>query len=56
MSEDFQEKSEDATPKKMADARKKGQVAKSQEFTSALMLLIGMMCLYFFSDKNSFNS
>lgn len=33
------EKTEDATPKKKSDARKKGQVAKSKEFTSAIGLL-----------------
>ena len=30
------EKSEKATPKKLRDARKKGQVAKSQDFPAAL--------------------
>ena len=30
------EKTEKATPKKLKDARKKGQVAKSQDFPSAL--------------------
>lgn len=33
------EKTEEATPKKLSDARKEGQVAKSQEVTTAVMLL-----------------
>lgn len=34
------EKTEEATPKKKSDAKKKGQVAKSKELTSALGLLV----------------
>lgn len=33
------DKTEDATPKKLEDARKEGQVAKSQELSTAVMLL-----------------
>lgn len=33
------DKTEEATPKKLSDARKEGQVAKSQEVTTAVMLL-----------------
>ncbi len=33
------DKTEQATPKKLSDARKKGQVAKSQELSTAVMLL-----------------
>lgn len=40
------EKTEKATPKKRLDARKKGQVAKSMEFPSALILL-GVILLLF---------
>jgi type III secretion protein U len=36
------EKSEKATPKKLRDARKKGQVAKSQDFPSALTFIAAM--------------
>jgi len=36
------EKSEKATPKKLRDARKKGQVAKSQDFPSAITFVIAM--------------
>lgn len=51
MSDDFQEKTEEATPKKLADARKKGQVARSQEFASALSLIVGMTVLYFYAGS-----
>lgn len=36
------EKSEKATPKKLRDARKKGQVAKSQDFPSALTYIVAI--------------
>ncbi|MCH9609456.1 MAG: Yop proteins translocation protein U [Chlamydiales bacterium] len=36
------EKTEKATPKKLKDARKKGQVAKSQDFPSALTFITGL--------------
>ncbi|ASS75635.1 flagellar biosynthesis protein FlhB [Tumebacillus algifaecis] len=39
------EKTEKATPKKRQDARKKGQVARSQEFGQAIVLLVGLFCL-----------
>ncbi len=39
MSEDKSRNTEKATPKKLRDARKKGQVAKSKEVVSAFMLL-----------------
>lgn len=38
------EKSEKATPKKLRDARKKGQVAKSQDFPSAFTFIVAI-CL-----------
>jgi type III secretion protein U len=37
------EKSEKATPKKLRDARKKGQVAKSQDFPSALTFVVSII-------------
>lgn len=37
------EKTEKATPKKLRDARKKGQVAKSQDFASALTFIVSIM-------------
>lgn len=39
------EKTEDATPKRQADARQKGQVAKSQEINSAFIILASFMAL-----------
>ena len=41
------EKTEKATPKKRQDARKKGQVLKSQDVTAAFLLLIMFIFLFF---------
>ncbi len=45
------EKTEDATPKKLEDARKEGQVAKSKELSSALGLLTLFLVLKMFGGK-----
>jgi flagellar biosynthetic protein FlhB len=42
----FQEKTEQATPKKREEARKKGQVAKSRELSSVAVLLSGLFVLF----------
>lgn len=42
-----QEKTEKATPRKKLDARKKGQVAKSQELSSAFIFLFVFLLLWF---------
>jgi flagellar biosynthesis protein FlhB len=42
-----QEKSEPATPKKRADARRKGQIAKSREIPSVAVLLTALSFFYF---------
>ncbi len=42
------EKTEDATPKKLEDARKEGQVAKSQDLGVAILLMILFFGLKFF--------
>jgi len=42
------EKTENATPKKKQDARKKGQVAKSQDVNTAVVLLAVFLFLMFF--------
>ncbi len=42
------EKTEKPTPKKLEDARKKGQVAKSMEINSAVILLVSLVFLRFF--------
>src|ERR1044071_5525008 len=39
------DKSEDPTPKRMRDSKKKGQVAKSQDATSAFLFVIGFTVL-----------
>ena len=41
------EKTEKATPKKRQDARKKGQVLKSQDVTAAFLLLLMFIFLFF---------
>ena len=41
------EKTEKATPKKLRDARKKGQVAKSQDFPSAFTFVIFIFATLF---------
>ncbi|MDN4494259.1 flagellar biosynthesis protein FlhB [Ureibacillus aquaedulcis] len=41
------DKTEKATPKKRQDARKKGQVLKSQDVTAAIVLLLLFLFLYF---------
>jgi flagellar biosynthetic protein FlhB len=43
---DGQERTEEATPKRLSDARDRGQVAKSMELTSAALLLFGGWFLY----------
>ncbi len=50
MTEDFHDKTEEPTPKKLADAKKKGFVAKSNDLTIALMLLGSMALFFFFSS------
>ncbi len=43
--ESFQERTEQATPKRREEARKKGQVAKSRELASVAVLLSGLFTL-----------
>lgn len=44
--ESFQEKTEQATPKKKEDARKKGQVARSTELSSVAILAASLLALW----------
>jgi len=44
--EGFQERTEQATPKKREDARRKGQVARSREITAASVMLMGLLLFY----------
>jgi len=48
MAEDFQEKTEEATHKKLSDSRKKGQVAKSQDLSTALLLFCTLFAFVVF--------
>ncbi len=41
------ERTEKATPKRRSEARKKGQVAKSREVPSVMVLLAGILALFF---------
>ena len=50
MAEDTQQKTETATPKRREETRKKGQVARSMEISSALVLLFGVISIYIFSS------
>jgi len=43
--EDGQERSEQATPKRQEEARKKGQVPRSREMTTMAMLLMAALCM-----------
>ncbi len=45
--DDFQERTEKATPKKREKAREEGQVARSMEIPSVLVLMAGMIGMYF---------
>jgi flagellar biosynthesis protein FlhB len=45
--ESFQDKTEQATPKKKEDAKQKGQVAKSKEISSVAVLAAGAIYMYF---------
>lgn len=52
MAEGAQEKTEQATPKRLEEARKKGQVSKSTDLVGALCLIAVISFLY--ATKNSF--
>ncbi|MDF2902685.1 MAG: flagellar biosynthesis protein FlhB [Bacillus sp. (in: firmicutes)] len=49
----FSEKTEKATPRKMQDARKKGQVAKSTDLTNAIVLLASFSFLLIFGEQSA---
>ncbi|WP_213318405.1 type III secretion system export apparatus subunit SctU [Chlamydiifrater volucris] len=44
------EKTEKATPKRLRDARKKGQVAKSQDFPSAVTFIVSMTTAFYLAN------
>ena len=45
--ESFQDRTEEATPRRREEARGEGQVARSVEINSAIILLFGVLSLYF---------
>ena len=51
MGEDSGDKSEEPTPHKLREARKKGQIAKSKEFTSAVLLFVSFYTLKAFGQR-----
>lgn len=46
MADEFQEKTEQPTPRRLEEARRKGQVAKSMEVNSSAILLVGLLIIY----------
>ena len=50
----FQDKTEQATPKRREEARKKGEVAKSRELASIAVLTAGVIYLFFAAKNMSF--
>jgi len=48
---DAGERDEAATPKRLKDAREKGQIARSKELTTALLLMAAAAALYSFSSS-----
>src|SRR5437016_1614582 len=45
------EKTEKATPKKLRDAKKKGQIAKSQDFPAAFTFVVSVMATLFLAGN-----
>lgn len=48
--ESFQERTEEATPRRLEEARKKGQVAKSRELPSVAVMMAGLLTLFWGSS------
>ncbi|MEZ9632894.1 flagellar biosynthesis protein FlhB [Vibrio cyclitrophicus] len=48
---DGQERTEDATPKRLQQAKEKGQVARSKELASASVLIVGAISLMWFGES-----
>ena len=51
MAEDMGEKTEDPTPRRKSEARKEGQIAKSQDLTAAVMMIGATTILAFFGGR-----
>ena len=47
---DGQERTEEATPRRLQQAREKGQVARSKELASVSVLIIGAIALMWFGS------
>ena len=47
MADDSDDKTEEPTQKRLQDARKEGQVAKSQDFSASIILLCGVIFLWY---------
>jgi len=43
--EDYQDRTEQPTPKRRAEAREKGQIARSRDLNASLVLLTGILLL-----------
>jgi len=54
MAEDLGEKTEDPTPKRLSEARERGQVARSQDLSSATLLIGAAAVIYFFGSSMFF--
>ncbi len=48
---DGQERTEDATPRRLEQAREKGQVARSKELASVSVLVVGAIALMWFGER-----
>ncbi|KZX66025.1 flagellar biosynthetic protein FlhB [Vibrio sp. HI00D65] len=48
---DVQERTEDATPRRLQQAKEKGQVARSKELASASVLIVGAVALMWFGES-----
>lgn len=55
MAEEFQEKTEQATPRRQQKAREKGQVAKNKDLTS-MLTIGGILMVFYFAGENFFMS
>ena len=52
MGEDSGEKTEEPTPHKLREARKKGQIGKSKDVTTIVLLITSFYTLNFFCHTN----
>ena len=51
MAESDSEKTEDPTPRRLSEARKDGNVARSPDLTAALVLLVGVVFIYMIGNR-----